>query len=81
MKIFTTDEELRILIGAAAAEMCKEQIAKEKIGTLNDQIITGVAGILEAKLLNHLTGVAKINEEVIEAARLADKLFYLKRGN
>lgn len=65
MKIFTTDEELRILIGAAAEEICEEQVARN----VKEEVIVNTAAILAEKLILHFQGKRKIDTYIIERAK------------
>lgn len=68
-KIITTEEELRMLIGLAAADVV------ERIGEDKEDLILDVAADICTKVNDHLTGRKKFSDDDIELyKKLSDAL-------
>lgn len=59
-----SEEELRALIGVAAAYACDDEEFKE-----NEDLVMRVAAVITCKLTNHLNGKAPFPEEELEITR------------
>lgn len=66
MKILTTEEELRAVIGAAASELCDDETVRDLVG---EEEMMGLAGYLSARVLDHFTGRKRLDEDLVEAAK------------
>ena len=67
MKILTTEEELRAVIGAAASELCDDEVARDLAG--EEAEIINLASCLRVRVLDHFTGRKRLDEDLIEAAK------------
>lgn len=66
MKILTTEEELRAVIGAAASELCDDEIVRDLVG---EEEMMSLAGYLSVRVLDHFTGRKRLDEDLVEAAK------------
>lgn len=73
MKILTTEEELRAVIGAAASELCDDETVKDLAG---EEEMMDLAGYLSVRVLDHFTGRKRLDEDLIEAAKEIDRLCF-----
>ena len=73
MKILTTEEELRAVIGAAASELCDDETIRDLVG---EEEMMSLAGYLSARVLEHFTGRERLDEDLVEAAEEIDRLCF-----
>lgn len=66
MKILTTEEELRAVIGAAASELCDDEAVRDLAG---EEEMMNLAGYLSVRVLDHFTGRKRLDEDLVEAAK------------
>lgn len=69
MKQYTlTGQDIRVLIGAAANEFCKENDFPEE----GDVLVMNMAAEISSKVCNHLSGEKEFPAEVISFLRMLD---------
>lgn len=70
MKILTTEEELRAVIGVAASEFCDNENVRDLVG---EEEMISLAAYLSMRVLDHFTGRARLDEDLVEAAKEIDR--------